>query len=71
MIPVPAGVRVWIATGHTDMRRYAEHRIMRSPRQRCEHRRGFAGNTLSIILRAARLLQHGDKLVWRPEFAGA
>ena len=21
MIPVPAGVRVWIATGHTDMRR--------------------------------------------------
>ncbi|OYY05515.1 MAG: hypothetical protein B7Y73_01475 [Acidocella sp. 35-58-6] len=21
MIPVPAGVRIWIATGHTDMRR--------------------------------------------------
>ena len=21
MIPIPAGVRVWIATGHTDMRR--------------------------------------------------
>jgi transposase len=21
MIPVPSGVRVWIATGHTDMRR--------------------------------------------------
>ncbi len=21
MIPVPAGVRVWLATGHTDMRR--------------------------------------------------
>ena len=36
MIPVPTGVRVWIATGHTDMRRYAEHRIMLSPRQRCE-----------------------------------
>ncbi|WP_426957578.1 IS66 family insertion sequence element accessory protein TnpB, partial [Bacillus velezensis] len=21
MIPVPSGVRIWIATGHTDMRR--------------------------------------------------
>jgi transposase len=21
MIPIPAGVRVWIATGHTDMRK--------------------------------------------------
>lgn len=21
MVPVPAGVRVWLATGHTDMRR--------------------------------------------------
>jgi hypothetical protein len=32
MIPFPAGVRVWLATGHTDMRNYAERRIMRSPR---------------------------------------
>ena len=32
MIPIPSGVRVWLATGHTDMRRYAEHTIMRSPR---------------------------------------
>jgi len=31
MIPVPSGVRVWLATGATDMRRYAERRIMRSP----------------------------------------
>ena len=21
MIPIPSGVRVWVATGHTDMRR--------------------------------------------------
>ncbi len=68
MIPIPAG-RVWIATGHSDMRRYAEYRIMRSPRQRCKRRRGFARNTLSIILRVARLLQHGDELVWWSEFA--
>jgi hypothetical protein len=32
MIPVPSGVRVWLAVGQTDMRRYAERRIMRSPR---------------------------------------
>jgi hypothetical protein len=24
MIPLPAGVRVWLATGYTDMRNYAE-----------------------------------------------
>ena len=31
MIPVPSGVRVWLAVGHTDMRRYGECLIMRSP----------------------------------------
>ena len=31
MIPFPAGVRVWLATGHTDMRNYAARTIMRSP----------------------------------------
>jgi hypothetical protein len=36
MIAFPSSVRVWLAVGRTDMRRYAEHRIMRSPRQRCE-----------------------------------
>jgi hypothetical protein len=30
MIVPPAGVRVWLATGTTDMRRYAECLIMRS-----------------------------------------
>lgn len=32
MIPVPSGVRVWLATGHTDMRNCAEQSVMRSPR---------------------------------------
>jgi hypothetical protein len=41
MIPIASGVKVWIATGHTDMRRYAEHWIMRSPRQRMTRRRGL------------------------------
>jgi hypothetical protein len=30
MIPVAAGARIWIATGHTDMRNYVERRIKRS-----------------------------------------
>ncbi len=30
MIPVASNVRIWIATGHTDMRNYAERMIMRS-----------------------------------------
>jgi hypothetical protein len=32
MIPVPAGVRVWLATGHTDMRNYAQPTVMLSGR---------------------------------------
>jgi transposase len=37
MIPVPSGVQVWLATGHTDMRNYAERTIMLSPRQLAEY----------------------------------
>ncbi len=33
MIGLPSETRVWLASGVTDMRRYAEHRIMLSPRQ--------------------------------------
>jgi hypothetical protein len=33
MIPVPSGMRVWLAVGHTDMRRYAESEIMLSPQR--------------------------------------
>jgi len=40
MIPVPAGVRMWLATGHTDMRNYAAAMIMRS---RWRRRPGAAG----------------------------
>ncbi|MDB5568691.1 MAG: hypothetical protein JWP84_5257 [Tardiphaga sp.] len=32
MIPIAAGVRIWIASGHTDMRNYAPTMIMRSRR---------------------------------------
>jgi hypothetical protein len=30
MIPLPSGAKVWLATGHTDMRNYPERMIMRS-----------------------------------------
>ena len=32
MIAFASGMRVWLATGHTDMRNYAEHRVMQSLR---------------------------------------
>jgi hypothetical protein len=31
MIALPAGVKVHLALGHTDMRNYVERRIMRNP----------------------------------------
>ena len=41
MIPIPSGVRVWIATGHTDMRRgtqslalTVQESLKRRPRRR-------------------------------------
>ena len=33
MITIPAGVRIYLACGPTDMRNYAEHTIMQSPRR--------------------------------------
>jgi len=39
MIPLPAGVQVWLATGHTDMRNYAERTIMLSPERLAEYPR--------------------------------
>ena len=47
MIPIPSGVRVWLAVGRTDMRNYAERTIMWSPRRRCYRRRGFRGGITS------------------------
>jgi hypothetical protein len=35
MIAFPAGVRVWLAVGRTDMRRYSECPIMRSSGPAC------------------------------------
>jgi len=67
MIPIPSGVRVWLATGRTDMRRYAECMIMRSPQQRLACRCGFARVSLRIILGPMAIPQHSDELVRGPE----
>lgn len=34
MIPISSGVRVWIASGHCDMRNYAATMVMRSCHRR-------------------------------------
>jgi hypothetical protein len=48
MIPVPSGVRVWLAVGRTDMRRYAEFMIMHSPQRRTAAAAVFSPLSLSI-----------------------
>ena len=50
MIAFPSGARVWLATGHTDMRNYAERRIMRSPGGLTESRIAVCEPALRIIL---------------------
>ena len=67
MIGIPAGSRIYLACGHTDMRNYAECKIMLSPQRPVLHRRGFGRASLHIILGSAALLQHGKELVRRPE----
>jgi hypothetical protein len=42
MIGLPSETRVWLASGMTDMRRYAEHRIMLSPRRPLSQRRAIS-----------------------------
>jgi hypothetical protein len=54
MIPVPAGVRVWLATGHTDMRNYAQPTVMLSPQRDVAARRGFLAGLTPHILGCAR-----------------
>jgi hypothetical protein len=54
--PMGTGVKVWLSTGHTDMRCYAVRNIMRSPEQQGKVRPGSGIFLLSIILAAVLLL---------------
>ena len=54
MIPLPAGVRVWLATGHTDMRKgfdglplMVQEKLKRDPH--CGHLFVFRGRRGSLI----------------------
>ncbi len=49
MIAMPAGMRVWLANGHTDMRRYAECPVMRSVRPGASVARTQSAALLRII----------------------
>ena len=81
MIPVPSGVRVWLATGHTDMRKgfaslplLVQEVLRRDPL--CGHLfcfRGRSGNLLKVIWhdgQRARLfakrLERG-RFLWRTQ----
>ena len=66
MIPVSADVKIWIAAGHTDMRRYAARGIMWSPGRPGTGRPRTGRISLSIIWMVG-LLQHGDEFVRRRE----
>ena len=48
MIPVPAGVRVWLATGHTDMRRGFPGLALASAARDTTRARWRLGGTKSI-----------------------
>jgi transposase len=78
MIPVPSGVRVWIATGHTDMRR-GMHSLARQVEHNCKHNvhtgglyvfRGKKGDLVKILWHDgigmslyAKRLEHG-RFIW-------
>ena len=58
MIPVPSGVRVWLATGHTDMRRgfpglalQVQETLKRDPH--CGHLFVFRGRRGDLLIRYA------------------
>ena len=57
MIPVPAGVRIWIATGHTDMRKGMQGLALLV--QESLGRDPFAGDVFVFCGRAGSLIKAG------------
>jgi hypothetical protein len=68
MIPVPTGTQIWVACGATDMRRYALHTNMLSPRGERMHAME-RWVSVSIIVGALKVIQHGDRLIGSTEVA--
>jgi transposase len=64
MIPIPSGGRVWIATGHTDMRRGMQGLALQVQESLKRDPHGgdlyiFRGRRGDLGARAASLLRHG------------
>ena len=69
MIPVPSGVKVWLASGATDMRRYAESPVMRSPAPEASIALAYQAILLRIISASIASLQHCHEFVGGVEFS--
>ena len=67
MIVIPAGVRIHLALGATDMRNHAECLVMRSARLGASIAAVSSATPLRIISASAGALQHGDERVGRLE----
>jgi hypothetical protein len=58
MIALASNVRVWLACGHTDMRRYAESPVMRSPAPEASIALAYQAIPLRIITIFPRCAPH-------------
>ncbi len=70
MIGPPGNVRIYLACGVTDMRNYAERRIMRSAGRLAVTFIGLARSTAPHNSWPSPAAKHGQELVRRPEPAG-
>ena len=69
MIAVPPGVRVYLACGTTDMRRYAESPVMRSRALEASIALAYQAILPRIISASVGALQHRHELVGNLEFS--
>ena len=70
MIVLPAGVKVHLALGHTDMRNYVERRIMRSPVGLTEVWTGARGCSTPHNFGPSSAAEHGQAFVRWSETSG-
>ena len=75
MIPIPSGSRVWIATGHTDMRRGMQGLALQV--QEGLKRDPHGGDLGAVSISAAQMAYmlegidwRNPQLTWRPASAG-
>jgi transposase len=71
MIPVPSGVRVWIATGHTDMRRgmqglalTVQESLKRDPHAG-DQSPALRNGRVTLARQLAHQSPQGIKIVWK------